>query len=605
MNLLISFGIGVIMATAPVIKEKTNQDEDSIHQKLNELAQNRLTLSADESLERLFLLHWNYLMEVYPEWATYVGISTYNDRWTDLSRKAIEGRKTELKAVSAVFQTIPFSEISEKNKINYKIFQYDMNLQLRGLEFPEEYFLMNQLSGIQTRAAELIMMMPKFRFKDYQNILARMKHLPRHILQMKSLLEEGLQKGMTPPRVTLQKIPEQIQAQMIDVSRNPWIMPFQNFPGTISLFEQKQLRNEAEKIFREGLIPAWEGLYEFMVKDYLPRSRKTTAWNNLPQGSEWYVYYAAQQTTTTLSPTEIHQMGLQEVERIRGEMKKIMHTTGFQGSDEEFLNFLRTDKRFFYENKEDLIRDYRALCKKVDPELVKLFKILPRMPYGVEPIPEYAEKASPAAYYWGGSWEVGRPGYFRANTYDLLSRPKWEMEALVLHEAVPGHHLQISLAQEQEGVPEFRKHGGFTAYVEGWALYAESLGKELGFYQDPYSNFGRLTAEMWRAIRLVVDTGMHALGWSREQAIDYFRTHAGRADHDIQVEVDRYLVWPGQALAYKIGELKIKELRDRAQKELGEKFDIREFHNQLLKQGALPLSLLEEEVDQWIQSMQK
>src|SRR6185295_9664424 len=285
---------------------------------------------------------------------------------------------------------------------------------------------------------------------------------------------------------------------------------------------------------------------------------------------------------------------------IRGEMDKLIASTGFKGSFAEFLTFLRTDPRFFYDKPEDLLTGYRDIAKRIDPGLVKLFGKLPRLPYGVIAVPAYAEKSQTTAYYNDGSLKAGRPGYFYANTYDLKSRPKWEMEALTLHEAVPGHHLQIALAQEMEDVPEFRKHGGYTAFVEGWGLYSESLGVEMGFYKDPYMKFGQLTYEMWRAIRLVVDTGIHSKGWTRQQAIDYFLANSSKTEHDVTVEVDRYIVWPGQALAYKIGELKIKELRAYATKELGDKFDVREFHDQVLDNGAVPLDILEQRIREWL-----
>ena len=335
------------------------------------------------------------------------------------------------------------------------------------------------------------------------------------------------------------------------------------------------------------------------MDDYLPRTRETVALRDVPDGAAWYAFLARQSTTTALTPEEIHHIGLGEVKRIRGLMDEVIAGSGFDGGFQAFVAFLRTDDRFFFTRAEDLLAAYRDITKRADPELVRLFGTLPRLPYGVKPVPAYAEKSQTTAYYEPGSPAAGRPGYFFANTYDLPSRPIWEMEALALHEAVPGHHLQIALAQEMEDVPEFRRHGRFTAFVEGWGLYAESLGGEMGFYADPYALFGRLSYEMWRAIRLVVDTGMHWLGWSRQQAIDYFKDNSGKAEHDIIVEVDRYIVWPGQALAYKIGEMKIKELRARAARAQGPGFDLRAFHDVVLGAGALPLDVLEERVAAW------
>jgi uncharacterized protein (DUF885 family) len=326
---------------------------------------------------------------------------------------------------------------------------------------------------------------------------------------------------------------------------------------------------------------------------------------DLPDGRAWYAYNARVTTTTTMTPQQIHELGLSEVKRILGEMDKVIAAVGFKGSFGEFMDFLRKDPRFFYTNADDLLRGYRDICKRADPELARLFGKLPRLPYGVLAVPAYAEKSQTTGYYQGGSLEAGRPGYYFANTYALDTRPKWEMEALTLHEAVPGHHLQIALAQEMENIPDFRKRGHYTAFVEGWGLYAESLGTEMGFYKDPYMNFGRLVYEMWRAIRLVVDTGIHDLGWSRQQAIDYFLANASKNEHDVTVEVDRYIVWPGQALAYKIGELKIKELRAYATKELGDKFDMRQFHDQVLGSASVPLDILETRIKEWVAERQR
>jgi len=338
----------------------------------------------------------------------------------------------------------------------------------------------------------------------------------------------------------------------------------------------------------------------FMENEYIPAARKTIAMGDLPNGKAWYAYNVKQSTTTDLTPEQIHEIGLSEVKRIRSEMDEIIKSVDFEGTFEEFLDFLRTDPQFYHETKEDLLREYRDIAKRADPELMKLFGRLPRTPYGVIPIPSYAEKSQTTAYYQRGSVEAGRPGNFFANTYALETRPRWEMEALTLHEAVPGHHLQLALQDELEEMPWFRRVGGYTGFIEGWGLYSESLGVEMGFYKDPYSKFGQLTYEMWRAIRLVVDTGMHQLGWTRQQAIDYFMKNAGKQEHDVIVEVDRYIVWPGQALAYKIGELKIKELRAYATNALGDDFDIRAFHDEVLGKGALPLSVLDANIRAWV-----
>jgi uncharacterized protein (DUF885 family) len=348
------------------------------------------------------------------------------------------------------------------------------------------------------------------------------------------------------------------------------------------------------------VLPAWRQLHRFITERYVPGARESIGLSAVPDGEAWYAFAVRQQTTTDMTATDIHALGLREVERIRRAMDSVITQTGFTGGFGDFIQFLRTDPRFFFTDTASLLREYRDIAKRIDPGLIRLFGRLPRMPYGVIAVPAYAERDVTTAYYMPGAPEAGRPGYFYANTYDLKARPKWEMEALTVHEAVPGHHLQIAIAQELDDVPEFRKHLGFTAFVEGWGLYAESLGPDLGLYTDPYSRFGALTYDMWRAVRLVVDTGLHSMGWSRQQAIDYFAANSSKPLHDITVEVDRYISWPGQALAYKVGQLKIRELREFATHELGDAFDVRAFHDEVLGAGAVPLGILDARIRQWV-----
>jgi uncharacterized protein (DUF885 family) len=364
--------------------------------------------------------------------------------------------------------------------------------------------------------------------------------------------------------------------------------------------DREALRIEGRRRIANDVFPAYLKLFTFFTRDYLPAAKKEIGAWALPDGEEYYAYSIRYHTTTNRTAKEIHDIGLAEVARIRRQMEDIVKNVRFKGNFDAFLKFLRTDPRFYYKSSADLLEGYRDICKRVDPELIKLFGTLPRTPYGVIPTPDFEAPTSTTAYYRQGSPEARRPGYFVANTYKLETRPKYEMEALAIHEAVPGHHLQISLAQELTGLPQFRRHGFFTAFVEGWGLYAESLGDEMGFYTDPYSKFGQLTYEMWRAVRLVVDTGMHAFKWDRQRAIDYMKANTAKTEHDITVEIDRYIVWPGQALAYKMGEIKLKELRGRAEKDLGERFDVRRFHDAVLLAGALPLDVLEKRIDAWI-----
>ena len=551
-------------------------------------------------LKDFFAADWKRHMVEHPEAATYYGYPGQNGRWSDFSEANIAKQKREAGFPLIVLKSIDRSKLSPADQINYDLYVYDTERNVEESKFPSEYLFLNQMGGVQIDTAGLMSLMPANNAKDYSDILDRLRGLAKLIDQHVVLLRQGLAAGITPPKVVLGDVRQQIQNQIVENAQDsPLLRKFENVPEGLS--EQKEaLRNEAKKIYAESVRPAFQRLLDFISTTYLPKAVSKTGFSALPKGKEWYRLKARLHTTTELTPEEIHEIGLGEVKRIRAQMELVQQQAGFRGTFPEFLQFLRTDDQFFFKTPNELLMGYRDICKRADPELARLFGTLPRLPYGVQQVPSYSEKSQTTAYYEPGSPDVGRPGFFFANTYDLRSRPKWEMEALSLHEAVPGHHLQIALAQEMQGLPEFRRFGEYTAFVEGWGLYSESLGSEMGFYKDPYARFGQLTYEMWRSIRLVVDTGMHYLGWSRQQAIDYFVQNAGKSEHDITVEVDRYLVWPGQALAYKIGELKIKQLRAEAQKELGDRFDIRKFHDAVLSQGAVPLNLLEAQIRKMI-----
>lgn len=554
-----------------------------------------------ERLHELFEVDWAYTMANSPELATYVGFSGYDTAWTDYSPAAIAERKRLAPRALNVLATIDREKLSELDRISYDLFKRQAEEAVEGTRFPQELYQITQLSGVQQDAAQIFSTMPNGTAAQLENQLARLRALPTLISQSIELMEEGLKQGVTPPQITLRDVPGQVLNQIpSEPFESPLLATFANLASTISGEEGLRLRGEAAKIYTADVRPAFERLHAFLTQQYIPGSRRTIAASELPDGAAWYAWSIKVQTSTNLTAQEIHDIGLAEVTRIRAEMERVKNLAGFTGSLEEFFTHLRTDPSFYFTDKDELIRTYRDIAKRADPQLMKLFKTLPRTSYGVLPVPSYAEKSQTTAYYYPGAPDVGRPGYFFANTYALNTRPNWEMESLTLHEAVPGHHLQISLAQELGSLPEFRRWSGYTAFVEGWGLYAESLGEEMGFYADPYSKFGQLTYEMWRAIRLVVDTGMHALGWTRDEAIEYFKQNAGKTEHDIVVEIDRYLVWPGQALAYKLGELKIKELRAFATKELGAKFDVRLFHDEVLKNGAVPLSVLEDQIRSWV-----
>ncbi len=592
------FGIAVIGALVIGLGTGQAQEYEAV---IDELMRNPSGLSDSARLHALFEADWERALAESPESATYRGDRRYDDRWTDQSMEAIARRKARLPLALEVLEQVDREALSPTDRLNYDLFSYQRARRVEGSRFPGELMPINQMGGIQQGIPRLLAVMPKATAEDYGNIIARLEGIPRLVDQTIALMELGLERGITPPQITLRDVPQQVANLLTDDPlESPVLGPFRTLPGQLEDEARAELQQQAIAIFEEQVRPALERLRDFLRDEYLPGAVTSTARSDLPDGADWYAYAVSQYTTTNLSVEAIHQTGLAEVRRIRSQMDSIIEVTGFEGDFAEFAEFLRSDPRFFHTSAEALLAAYRDIAKRVDPQLPKLFGTLPRMPYGVIPIPSYAEKSQTTAYYQSGSSEAGRPGYFYANTYDLSSRPTWEMEALTIHEAVPGHHLQIALAHELEGVPKFRRFGGYTAFVEGWALYSESLGEEMGFYQDPYSKFGQLTYEIWRAIRLVVDTGMHALGWSRQDAIDFFKANTPKAEHDIVVEVDRYIVWPGQALAYKIGELKIKELRALGEAQLGDRFDIRAFHDEVLGQGALPLDLLQARIEQWI-----
>ena len=580
------------------------QDElTSVTNRMQELAGTDTGLTDSERFAEIVDLTYEYTMLSFPEFATYLGDPRGQDRWSDQSEAMTLKRQQDDKLLLKALDNIKRENLTASEQVSYDLLYDRQKLDIEGHQFPDEMMPINQMGGVQQNIARMMAITRPKNTDDYVNMIARLNKTPQVVDQTIAWLRKGMAAGVTPPAVTLRDVPQQIRNQLVDEpDQSPLLGAFKQFPPNVDSLQQATLTKQAEAAYSENVAPAFEKLLTFMENEYLPAARKTIAMRDLPNGEAWYAYNVKQSTTTDLTPEQIHQIGLDEVKRIRSEMDSIIESSGFDGSFEEFLEFLRTDPQFYHETREGLLREYRDIAKRADPELVKLFGKLPRTPYGVIPVPAYAEKSQTTAYYQPGSVKAGRAGNFFANTYALDTRPRWEMEALTLHEAVPGHHLQIALQDELEDVPWFRRAGGYNAFVEGWGLYSESLGVEMGFYTDPYSKFGQLTYEMWRAIRLVVDTGMHHLGWSRQQAIDYFMANAGKQEHDVIVEVDRYIVWPGQALAYKIGELKIKELRAFATNELGENFDIREFHDEVLGRGSLPLSVLDANIRAWVKA---
>jgi uncharacterized protein (DUF885 family) len=500
-------------------------------------------------------------------------------------------------------------------QLNFNLYLELLETAAEGLQYGDDPFPfrnvvprnlwmpLNQMGGLQQDAPDTMAMQPHQSVAEYETILTRLAALPAAVEQQLALLQEGLERGYTPPKITLRDVPKQIaDINPTDTLASPLLQAFREFPPNFPEADRSRMIEKAKSIYTASVAPAFRKLRDYLTATYLPACRENIAATALPNGAAAYAFHVRWQTTTNLSPQQIHEIGLAEVKRIRSEMDKVIASTKFQGSFHDFTEFLRNDARFYYDKPDDLVNGYRIIAKRIDPGLAHLFGKLPRLPYGVCPIPDFKAPSQTTAYYQPGSPSAGRPGCYFVNTYNLHARPKYEMEALSLHEAVPGHHLQISLAQEMENTPEFRKHVGYSAFVEGWALYSEGLGEDLGLYTDPYSKFGQLSYEMWRAVRLVVDTGMHSMNWTREQAIQFFKDNTGKTDQDITVEVDRYIVWPGQALAYKLGQLKIRELRAGAERRLGAKFNVRTFHDAVLEQGALPLSLLEPHIRRWIEA---
>jgi uncharacterized protein (DUF885 family) len=555
----------------------------------------------DDRFNTLLAEDWERDLREYPVFATFLGDPRYNDKLGDNSLAAIERRKGETRELLERVKGIDRSRLSPNMQLNYDLFRLNVERGIEGQRFPEEYMQLSQLGGVHDMMAQLAQSVPKRKVKDYEDFIARLNAVPEMVDNSIVLLRKGAEAGVTPPKVTLRDVAGLIRNQIVD---DPEKSPIYQaaFDGmALGLKpDEARLRTEMKAAIQGKVIPSYRKLLTFFEAEYLPRAREPIAMSALPDGAAWYAFRVKEMTTTDLTPDQIHQIGLSEVKRIRAEMEQVRQEAAYQGTLAQFTQHLLKDPKFTFKSREELLRTYRDVAKRVDPELPKLFRTLPRLPFGILPVPEYSEKTVPGGYYMPGSLEAGRAGYFFVNTYDLPTRSTWSVDSLVLHEASPGHHFQIALAQEQGAVPNFRKHGHYGAYVEGWGLYAESLGYELGVYKDPYAKFGRLASEMLRAVRLVVDTGLHSKGWTRDQALAYFRENSGESENDIVVEVDRYIVNPGQALGYKVGELKIHELKAYASRELGAKFDVRTFHDAVLGSGSLPLSVLEARIKEWV-----
>ena len=543
--------------------------------------------------------HWQWTLTQYPERRLEYGDRSGNDQWTDMSLEAFQRRfEDEGRFVQRLEQIEP-AILSADAQVNRAMLLRLLRDSRTEYENGLHLIALDMRSGPQHRHS-MIDTLPMMSAQDHEDWLNRLRGLPEQLTQYQALLSEGISRDRTQAQIVMSRVPSQIANLITDqASDSPFYRAFATMPEEIDPEIQIWLKSAAVAIIEEQINPAFRELLEFLESEYLPAARPPGI-GALPGGKQVYSRLAQHFTTTELTPDEIHEIGLREVARIRGEMETVIDTVGFDGDIAAFNEFLRTDPQFYYETPEALLEGYQAVSKRLDPGLVNLFGKLPRAPYGVRPIPDEEAPDTTTAYYMRPAIDGSRPGWYYVNLFQPEVRPKFEMEVLSVHESVPGHHLQISLAQELTGLPEFRRNGGFTAFIEGWGLYSERLGYDMGLYEDPYSRYGQLVYDMWRAVRLVVDTGIHYFGWSRQKAIDYFIANAAKSEADIINEIDRYIGWPGQALAYKIGQMKMLELRGEAETALGEDFDIRAFHDHMLGAGALPLDILERRMDDWL-----
>ena len=577
------------------------EESSAIVEESKAIVEKDLVVQIDENEKFIQYLEsdWEKTLINNPLFASYTGDKRFNDKINPITIDQFnKDRNLDLESLAKLNKINP-EKLSDDNKLNYNLKKFDIESDLNLSQFPIYYLRLNQRGGIQSfyETGNRLVYQSK---KDYYDWLSRLEQFSENILTFLDINKQGLKNGYTQPKLVTRGVVAQIDAIInSDIESNPYLKVFlQADENILAPIEKEELIDKARSLIINEINPAYEELNNFLKNDYLVNSRDSIGIKDIPNGKQYYEELARHYTTTDLTPDEIHDIGLKEIERIRGEMEEIIKSVNWDGDFNSFLNYLRTSPRFYYDNPDDLFDAYLIMSKTIDPLLPKLFNVFPRAPYGVIPIPSESAPFTTTAYY--NSPSPGRPGYFYANLYKPDSRPKYEIPVLTVHEAVPGHHFQISIAQELENVPTFRKYQGITAFVEGWGLYSEELGEYINLYDDPYDKFGQLTYDMWRAIRLVVDTGMHYKDWTREDAINLFIENSAKSILDIENEVDRYIAWPGQALAYKIGQLKILELRERAETELGDKYDIKDFHDEVLKRGSLPLDLLEYYIDEWI-----
>ncbi len=562
---------------------------------------------AAEQLGALFDEHFQRSLELNPLRATFIGDNRYNDRLANsIGPEHIQASLDLDKEFLQRLLEIDRDALSANERISYDLFKLQREQSIEGRRFPGELQPMNQFRSITTFFAQLGSGSGAHPFKtvkDYDDWLSRIDDAVVYVDQAITNMKEGMQRGVVQPRILMEKLVPQIDSQIVENAEDSnFYKPVANMPENFSDEDRARLTAAFVDAIENKIVPAYERLSNFIGDEYLSAARETVGLYALPDGEAWYAFNVKRTTTTDLTPQEIHQTGLDEVARIQGEMRAVMEEVGFEGDLKEFFEFMNTDEQFYFDEPEELIQGYRDMSDSIAALAPKLFDVFPKMAFEVRRVEPYREVSASGGSYMSGTPDGSRPGIFYANAYDIKARPKWAMEALFLHEAIPGHHFQIALKIENENLPSFRRFGGFTAFSEGWGLYAESLGKELGVYTDPYQYFGALNAELWRAIRLVVDTGLHAKGWSRQDVLDYMYANSAVKPARAISEAERFMAIPGQALAYKIGQLKIREIRNRAEERLGDRFDVREFHTQVLMDGPMPLSMLEAKLDGWVAS---
>ncbi|MBT8087915.1 MAG: DUF885 domain-containing protein [Gammaproteobacteria bacterium] len=564
------------------------------------------TEDASVVLHQLFEEHFERTLEMNPTYATFIGDDRYNDRLANsTSPEYLAASEAMDREFVERLQAIDRDALGYQDRISYDLFRINREQSLASYQFPSHLQPLNQFYSLTSSFVQLGSgsgVHPFRTVKDYEDFLSRADDFATNIDQVIENMREGMQRGVVQPRILMEKLVPQLESQIVDdAEASGFYSPVRSMPEDFSAADRERLEAAYRHKIMNTIIPSYQRLDNFIGDEYLGAARETVGLYALPNGDEWYAYLVKRYTTTDMTPEQIHKVGLDEVERIKGEMHWVMDEVGFEGDLDDFIDFVNNDEQFFFDDAESLIQGYRDMTNRIGELSKNLFDIFPRTPFEVRRVEPFRERSAAGGSYRAGTADGSRPGVFYANAYDLRARHKWAMESLFLHEAIPGHHFQIMIQRENEDLPRFRRYGGFTAYSEGWGLYAESLGKELGVFTDPYQYFGGLNAELWRSIRLVVDTGIHAKGWTRQQVLDFMYANSAVAEARAVSEAERFMAIPGQALAYKVGQLKIREIRNDAEARLGARFDVRGFHREVLKDGAMPLSMLETKIDRWVE----